>query len=152
MATSTTPLCTALRKDGAPCGANALPGETHCAFHDPARNDISLSSLRALLTNIDRTVLSAYEWHDLNLEHGFHNVMSLPTNDRVRFSVSEVARLEVLRRLAALNRARYQEELISAKGLQAAQDALAERAASGRRPRRAAKNAADSSTQTPLFD
>jgi hypothetical protein len=34
---STTPRCTALKKDGAPCGAAALPGEPFCPFHDPAR-------------------------------------------------------------------------------------------------------------------
>jgi hypothetical protein len=35
----------------------------------------------------------------------------LPETDRVRFTISEPARLEVLRRLSELNRQRYQDEV-----------------------------------------
>jgi hypothetical protein len=34
----------------------------------------------------------------------------LPENDRIRFTISESARLEVLRRLSRLNRERWQAE------------------------------------------
>lgn len=118
------------------------------AFHDPARRDAQLASLRTLLTEVDQGLLSAYGWADLNLDHGFHEVASLPVNDRMRFTISEAARLEVLRRLSALNRQRYQEEQDAARSPQAAQ---AERSAPRKRVGRpAAKKAA--SAQPNLFE
>jgi predicted transcriptional regulator len=45
------------------------------------------------------------------LDHGFHEVAYLPENDRVRFTISEPARVEVLRRLSELNRQRYKDEV-----------------------------------------
>jgi hypothetical protein len=54
---------------------------------------------------------TAYGWHDLALDHGFHAVPYLPDNDRLRFTVSEPARQEILRRLAALNKERYSAEV-----------------------------------------
>lgn len=67
--------------------------------------------LRDIQREIDRTVADAFGWDDLTLGHGFHEVSYLPENDRVRFTISEAARLEVLRRLAELNRQHYQEEV-----------------------------------------
>ena len=64
---------------------------------------------------MDAAVACAYGWGDLELEHDFHEVPYLPENDRVRFTISEAARVEVLRRLSALNRQRYKEEV--ARGL-----------------------------------
>ncbi len=63
-----------------------------------------------LQRELDATVARAYGWEDLDLEHGFHEVPYLPENDRVRFTISEAARVEVLWRLSELNRQRYQEE------------------------------------------
>ena len=40
----------------------------------------------------------------------FHEVGYLPANDNVRFTISESARIEVLKRLAKLNRERWEEE------------------------------------------
>lgn len=59
---------------------------------------------------IDYEIVNRYRWSDLNLEHSFHAVSYLPENDRVRFTISESARVEVLRRLSKLNRERYNEE------------------------------------------
>ena len=59
--------------------------------------------------------MEAYGWDDLVLDHDFHELPYLPENDRVRFTISELARLEVLDRLADLNRQRYEEEV--ARGL-----------------------------------
>jgi hypothetical protein len=59
---------------------------------------------------VDIAVARAYGWADLDLGHGFHAVPYLPANDRERFTISEPARLEVLRRLGELNRQRYDEE------------------------------------------
>jgi hypothetical protein len=66
---------------------------------------------------MDAAVACAYGWHDLDLDHGFHEVPYLPENDRVRFTISETARVEVLRLLSELNRQRYEEEV--ARGLHA---------------------------------
>ncbi len=44
-------------------------------------------------------------------ENDFHEVSYRPESDRLRFTVSEAARVEVLRRLSELNRQRYQEEV-----------------------------------------
>jgi hypothetical protein len=121
------------------------------AFHDPARQDTHLQSLRDVLARIDRTLLDAYGWTDLDPAHGFHEVASLPANDRLRYTVCEPARLEILRRLAALNRQRYQEEQAAAQSLQAAQAELATpRRRAGRRP--AAAPTPAQGEQTSLFE
>ncbi|MBS0270830.1 MAG: hypothetical protein JSS54_17885 [Proteobacteria bacterium] len=67
--------------------------------------------LRVLHRQNDKAVALAYGWDDLDLQHGFHEVTYLPENDRVRFTISETARVEVLRRLSDLNRQRYEEEV-----------------------------------------
>ena len=105
-------------------------------FHDPRDVDPRLERLREQLRDIDTAVASAYGWDGLDLNHGFHEVPYLGENDRVRFTISETARLEVLRRLGELNRQRYKEEQASApaakprskgraKAAPAGQDALA---------------------------
>lgn len=84
-------------------------------FHQPGAQSGALIELRDLQREMDATVARAYGWKDLDLEHGFHEVPYLPEGDRVRFTISEAARLEVLRRLSELNRQRYEEEV--AQGL-----------------------------------
>lgn len=86
-------------------------------FHTETERDSRIERLRVLQREIDAAVASAYGWNDLDLEHGFHEVPHLPENDRVRFTISETARVEVLRRLSELNRQRYEEEV--ANGLYA---------------------------------
>lgn len=84
-------------------------------FHSNTELDPRIEALRALQREMDAAVACAYGWGDLELEHDFHEVPYLPENDRVRFTISEAARVEVLRRLSALNRQRYKEEV--ARGL-----------------------------------
>lgn len=79
-------------------------------FHDPEVEDRDVCKLRDLQREVDSSVIHAYSWDDIDLEHGFHEVPYLPENDRVRFTISESARVEVLRRLSELNRQRYEEE------------------------------------------
>lgn len=79
-------------------------------FHTDTESDPRIERLRVLQSEMDTAVAHAYGWDDLDLEHGFHEVPYLPENDRVRFTISEAARVEVLRRLSELNRQRYQEE------------------------------------------
>lgn len=84
-------------------------------FHAPSDANARIEALRGLHREIDLAVARAYGWDDLDLEHGFHEVPHLPENDRVRFTISNHVRLEVLRRLSELNHQRYEEEV--AQGL-----------------------------------
>ncbi|AIP19336.1 Eco57I restriction-modification methylase domain-containing protein [Burkholderia pseudomallei] len=79
-------------------------------FHDARNCDSDIHSLRELHAEMDRQVVAAYGWDDIDLGHGFHSVSYLSTSDSVRFTVNESARLEILRRLSALNRERYEKE------------------------------------------
>ena len=80
-------------------------------FHSPTFNTADIDELRNLHREMDLAVLLAYGWQDIELDHDFHEVTYLPDQDRVRFTISEHARFEVLRRLADLNHQRYQEEV-----------------------------------------
>lgn len=80
-------------------------------LHDPSLNANDLLKLREMIVTLDQLVLAAYGWTDVMLDHDFHTVAYLPENDRVRFTISESARHEVLRRLAELNHSRYEEEV-----------------------------------------
>ena len=55
-------------------------------------------------------MLAAYGWNGINLEHDFYPLPYLSPNDNIRYTISESARIEILRRLAQLNRQRWQEE------------------------------------------
>lgn len=79
-------------------------------FHDPGNQDVELVELRQLQAEIDRCVAIEYSWNELDLDHGFHEVAYRPENDRLRFTISEKARFDVLGRLSALNRERHEEE------------------------------------------
>lgn len=85
--------------------------EVYNAMHNETDVSADMVQLREMQVHLDNVVVRAYGWHDLDLGHGFYEVPYLPANDRVRFTISEPARLEVLRRLAELNRQRYQEEV-----------------------------------------
>ena len=79
--------------------------------HSPEDISAKVSELREVHRELDAQAAILYGWDDINLGHGFHEVPYLPENDRIRFTISESARVEVLRRLAELNRQRYQEEV-----------------------------------------
>jgi len=114
-------------------------------FHDPAEHDARIEELRELHREMDLAVARAYGWDDLDLGHGFHEVPYLPENDRVRFTISETARVEVLRRLSELNRQRYEEEV--AQGLHGPT------AGTTRRTTRTRRTVEDAPTQSALaFD
>lgn len=69
-----------------------------------------LLDLRRLHCELDLAIRDAYGWQNLDLGHDFHEVETLPENDRVRYTISPAARKEVLSRLLALNHARAQAE------------------------------------------
>jgi hypothetical protein len=86
---------------------------------DEAREGILF--LRDLHHDLDQAVLAAYGWHQfgpdgsaLDLGHAFHEVETLPENDRTRFTISPDARKELLKRLLKLNHQRAAEEKANA--------------------------------------
>lgn len=81
------------------------------AFHNPKETRQDFKTLRELHKDIDQAVKVAYGWHDLDLAHNFYEVPYLPANDRVRYTIAEKARLEILRRLYKLNTERYEAEV-----------------------------------------
>lgn len=81
------------------------------SLHNPSEQDSEIKRLRDLHRELDAKVAHAYGWKDLTLSHDFREVPHLPENDRIRFTISETARLEVLRRLAALNLQRYADQV-----------------------------------------
>ena len=87
------------------------PTQFYNRFHTDTEHDPCIEGLRELQREMDTAVAHAYGWDDLDLQHGFHEVSYLPESDRVRFTISEAALVEVLRRLSELNRQRYEEEV-----------------------------------------
>ena len=80
-------------------------------FHSNINQDGIFLEIRSLIIKIDILVMRLYDWQDIELQHNFYTLQELPENDNIRFTISEPARLEILRRLAALNRERYQQEV-----------------------------------------
>jgi hypothetical protein len=79
-------------------------------FHTPDDAEIFLNQLRELHVSMDKSVLESYGWQDIDLKHNFYSVPYLPESDRLRFTICEDARLEIIRRLSRLNRDRWQQE------------------------------------------
>lgn len=84
-------------------------------FHNLGDGHQCIARLRELHREIDAAVMRAYGWDDIDLGHGYHEQPNLAENDRVRFTIADATRTEVLRRFAELNRRRYEEEV--AQGL-----------------------------------
>ena len=82
--------------------------EGTCSFEDAVKGIIKL---RELHVEIDKAVLEAYGWQDIDLRHDFFEVDYLPENDRVRFTIHPDARKEVLKRLLELNHKIHAEEV-----------------------------------------
>lgn len=94
------------------------PAEVARVSKKPAEADAGYQGvlqLRALHRELDEAVLAAYGWtSQVTLGHDFHEVETLPENDRVRYTVSPAARKEILRRLLALNHERAGQEAAAA--------------------------------------
>ncbi|CAJ2766337.1 Eco57I restriction-modification methylase domain-containing protein [Burkholderia pseudomallei] len=102
----------AVRRDLMKAAATGLT-QTYNQFHSEGCMELGVVELRRLQIQIDKAVAAAYGWGDLELRHDFYAVPYLPDNDRMRFTICEEARLEVLRRLSLLNRERYAAEQLS---------------------------------------
>lgn len=92
-------------------GLTKLYNQMHLRETSAPEND----RMRELHREIDRSLADAYGWDDLDLEHGFHEVAYLHEGGRTRFTISEAARAEVLRRLSELNKQRHDEEVENRK-------------------------------------
>lgn len=80
-------------------------------FSDSEERSGAIMRLRELHLGLDHAAAEAYDLTDINLEHGFHTPSYLGEGGNIRFTISEKARLEILRRLLELNRERYEEEV-----------------------------------------
>jgi hypothetical protein len=87
--------------------------ELYNRFHNPAETSERIEALRLLHREMDLAVLRAFEWDDLDLELDYREVGYLPADDRVRLTVSERARAELLKRLTELNFQRHTQEAAS---------------------------------------
>ncbi len=79
-------------------------------FHDATDRTAEISELRDLSRDMDQLVARSFGWTDLDLGHGFHRVAYLSDDNCGRYTISEAARIEVLRRLSRENRVRYDQE------------------------------------------
>ena len=84
-------------------------------FHNPIINllhekENDIQNLRNLQIELDTTILNAYEWNDISLNHDFYEMDYLPENDRIRFTIQPEARKEILKRLLLLNHKLHGEE------------------------------------------
>jgi hypothetical protein len=87
-------------------GAGQGSTDFYNRFHNQGEQSPEILKLRQLQVNVDRAVMDAYGWRDIELDHGFH-----PTKQGALFTISEVARETLLERLLALNHQRHADEL-----------------------------------------
>lgn len=78
--------------------------------HTPDQGAPETVELRQLLELIDREVVTAYGWTDLDMTYEFRTFTGGSINDRWRWSLSDITRSELQSRLIALNRERYELE------------------------------------------
>jgi hypothetical protein len=67
--------------------------------------------LRTRQMQLDKAVLSAFGWTDIELNHNFYDVEYLPEDDRKRYTIDINARKEILKRLLELNHKLYADEV-----------------------------------------
>jgi len=91
-------------------------------FHNSQEISADIAELRRLHADMDQSVAEAYTWSDLPLGHGFHE-----TKQGLRYTVSEIARREILDRLLALNLQHDAEEEAAATTLPAQLESTAKR-------------------------
>lgn len=94
--------------------------EIYNRFHSPSFLEDSdrngeiaelIKELRQIHTQIDKEVLQCYEFGDIHLKHGFHPQEYLPENDRVRYTICQEARFEILQKLLERNHLVRSEEV-----------------------------------------
>ena len=73
--------------------------------------DSDIARVRALHEELDRIVLDAYGWSDIDPAHGFHTFRRME-----RWTVNPTARVEILDRLLEENQLRAREETANCRG------------------------------------
>ncbi len=81
---------------------------TYNRVHSSKEADEGVLTLREMHRTLDLAVLAAYGWQDIDLEHDFRL-----TDEGLRFTISERARVEILDRLLELNHERHAAEIAS---------------------------------------
>ncbi|WP_367185159.1 type IIL restriction-modification enzyme MmeI, partial [Trebonia sp.] len=66
--------------------------------NDPDYADVDVDRMRQIHVELDKAVLDAYGWGDVELDHGFHTYRKME-----RWTVSPAARVEILDRLLSEN-------------------------------------------------
>ncbi|WP_202967630.1 Eco57I restriction-modification methylase domain-containing protein [Comamonas testosteroni] len=102
------------------------------AIHTRGEEDATIVELRQLLVVIDNEVTAAYGWDDLKIAHHFREIKGGSANDPWRWSLSEGVTADVLGRLTALNRERFDAD-VSSRGA-----STATKSKRGRSPKTAA--------------
>lgn len=88
--------------------------ELYNHIHNPESVLPGVAELRGLHEALDKAAAAAYGWNNLDMSHDFREVGYLPDNDNVRHTIAEPVRLEVLKRLTLLNKARFEQEQAAA--------------------------------------
>lgn len=78
------------------------------AIHNPSVEDTTIVELRRLLATIDTEVEVAYGWDDLEIAYDFREIDGGSANDPWRWALSEDVTADLLGRLTALNRERFE--------------------------------------------
>jgi hypothetical protein len=98
-------------------------GERHrSSHHSPIKANgewRTASGKNANASSSSRSPLAAHPSPEIVLGHDFHDVETLPENDRTRYTITPQARKDLLTRLLKLNHQRAAEEIAqdpSAKG------------------------------------
>jgi N-6 DNA Methylase len=129
--------------------------ETYNRFHDPNEDSPDILRLRELHAAMDRAILDAYSWQDIQPVCEFipefddeedEDENSRPKKKKYRYKWPEAIHDEVLARLLELNRQRAEEERRAAEEA----EALDWDTGAGRRTKTARKNRTKI-TDTPLF-
>jgi hypothetical protein len=74
-------------------------------INSPAEQSGDICQLRQLIKSLDQSVVDAYGWRDLTINHDF-----VAWRDEYRFMPSDEDRMEIVERLAELNVTRAQEQ------------------------------------------
>ena len=96
--------------------------KTYNRVHNANDNDLDIDRLRWLHVELDLAARDAYGWNDLELDHHHWE-----TPQGMRFTVSPVAKEELLDRLLELNHDRYATEVAAGLHDKKAKSALARR-------------------------
>jgi hypothetical protein len=80
------------------------------AIHSADNMDPNIAELRDIFVAIDRYVVEAYGWSDLDVRYNFRELDSTSGSAQLRYCVSDEVREQLLQRLLLLNKVKHEEE------------------------------------------